>query len=194
MWKEGKSFIPAAVAEVTDMATSSALMKQVFDPSLDDILEQLEEVTANLINLNQHGHPITYNRYFIDHLQRARREELKPKLTQAIRELFETSQLTRSFVGKHPFDLVRLRDALLESAEVDTIRLEAAEALTCMRAYYKVALERFIDGIAIEVIESGLVQVLGGIFSPVTVHNMTPALVTHRRRVERELRASRAAL
>jgi GTPase SAR1 family protein len=137
-WNEVKVFIRAAVVEVTDLATSSALMKRVFDPRLDDILRQLQERTLHLNNLDQQGHPITYNHYFTDNLQAARQEELRPKLTQALGKFFGTSQLSRSYVPETPIDLLRLRDKLLESAETDMTRFAAAEALNCMRAYYKV--------------------------------------------------------
>ncbi|KAL2816575.1 P-loop containing nucleoside triphosphate hydrolase protein [Aspergillus cavernicola] len=177
-WNEVKFFIQAAVIEVTDVTTSSGLMKQVFDPRLDNILRRLEEGTMHLINLDQQGHPITYNHYFTDNLQTARQEELKPKFTQAIGKFFETPLLTRSYVPETPIDLVRLRDALLESAEADMTRFAAAEALNCMTAYYKVALKRFVDGIAIGIIETTLVQALIDIFSPTVVDNMSPGLVT----------------
>jgi hypothetical protein len=42
----------------------------------------------------------------------------------------------------------------------------------------QVALKRFIDGIAIDIIETTLVQALGDIFSPTTVDGMTCELVT----------------
>lgn len=39
-------------------------------------------------------------------------------------------------------------------------------------------MKRFVDGIAIEVIETALVQALVKIFSPITVYNMPSSLVT----------------
>ncbi|KAL2821233.1 P-loop containing nucleoside triphosphate hydrolase protein [Aspergillus granulosus] len=193
-WDEVKMFIHAAVVEITDFTTSGALMKQVFDPRLDDILRRLEEGTRHLINLDQQGHPITYNHYFTDNLQTARQEELKPKLTRAIGKFFGTSQLTRSCVPETPIDLVRLRDTLLDSAEADMTRFAAAEALNCMRAYYKVALKRFIDGIAIDIIETTLVQALMNIFSPIVVDKMSSGLVTLIAGESREIRDLREQL
>ncbi|EED22340.1 hypothetical protein TSTA_095890 [Talaromyces stipitatus ATCC 10500] len=56
-------------------------------------------------------------------------------------------------------------------------RFASAEALDCMLAYYKVALKRFIDDIAVEAIESKLVMPLSDMLSPVTVFEMTPEMV-----------------
>ncbi|MCJ1357265.1 MAG: hypothetical protein MMC33_007261 [Icmadophila ericetorum] len=57
-------------------------------------------------------------------------------------------------------------------------RFACSEALDCMEAHYKVALKRFIDDIAIEVIEMKLISPLGGIFIPVVVSAMAANLVT----------------
>ncbi|EHK97242.1 hypothetical protein M7I_6972 [Glarea lozoyensis 74030] len=46
-----------------------------------------------------------------------------------------------------------------------------------MEAYYKVTLKRFVDDIAIEVIESKLISPLYDIFSPITVTSMSDDLL-----------------
>ncbi|PQE23342.1 dynamin GTPase protein [Rutstroemia sp. NJR-2017a BBW] len=46
-----------------------------------------------------------------------------------------------------------------------------------MEAYYKVALKRFIDDIAIEVIEDKLISSLHDIFSPIAVYSMPDDLL-----------------
>lgn len=56
-------------------------------------------------------------------------------------------------------------------------RFAASEALDCMEAYYKVALKRFTDDVAVELVEIELIQALSEIFSPVTVFSMQPELV-----------------
>ncbi|KAB8213264.1 hypothetical protein BDV33DRAFT_210380 [Aspergillus novoparasiticus] len=55
----------------------------------------------------------------------------------------------------------------------------ATEALDCMLAYYKVALKRFTDGVAIEVIETHLIKPLADMFPPLAVFDMPDALAAH---------------
>ncbi|PSN58785.1 hypothetical protein BS50DRAFT_449279, partial [Corynespora cassiicola Philippines] len=44
-----------------------------------------------------------------------------------------------------------------------------SEALDCMQAYYKVALKRFVDDIAVEAIETKIIARLRDILSPIKV-------------------------
>lgn len=73
-------------------------------------------------------------------------------------------------------------------------RFACSEALDCMEAYYKVALKRFVDDIAIEVIEAKLISPLHNIFSPITVTSMSADLVTCIAGESEENRAQRAQL
>ncbi|GFG19489.1 hypothetical protein IFM5058_10141 [Aspergillus udagawae] len=178
VWEAAKAFVKIAVTEVTDMSTSSAILMEVFDPSLDSVLKSLENKTCEILRAYREGHPITYNHSFTDSLQQTRQDTLMPKLSYTIRKFFNVPQLTSSQNIDGTFDLLHLRDSLLESFKADTARFAALQALDCMRAYYKVALKRFVDAIAIEVIETALVQALVKIFSPVAVYNMPSSLVT----------------
>ncbi|KAH1798662.1 hypothetical protein KXX36_000720 [Aspergillus fumigatus] len=178
VWEAAKAFVKIAVTEVTDMSTSSAILMEVFDPSLDNILKSLEHKTGEMFRAYREGHPITYNHSFTDSLQQTRQDILMPRLSYAIRRFFQVPQLTSSQCLDDTFDLLHLRDSLMESLKADTARFAALQALDCMRAYYEVALKRFVDGIAIEVIETALVQALVKIFSPITVYNMPSSLVT----------------
>ncbi|KAH2159041.1 hypothetical protein KXW37_000411, partial [Aspergillus fumigatus] len=140
------------------------------------VLKSLENKTCEILRAYREGHPITYNHSFTDSLQQTRQDTLMPKLSYTIRKFFNVPQLTSSQNIDGTFDLLHLRDSLLESFKADTARFAALQALDCMRAYYKVALKRFVDAIAIEVIETALVQALVKLFSPVAVYNMSSSL------------------
>ncbi|KAJ5277794.1 hypothetical protein N7524_003947 [Penicillium chrysogenum] len=57
-------------------------------------------------------------------------------------------------------------------------RFALEEALDCMLAYYKVALKRFVDDIATEVIEIKLLTALLALFTPITAFEMPEDLVS----------------
>ncbi|KAH9205430.1 hypothetical protein DL95DRAFT_491127, partial [Leptodontidium sp. 2 PMI_412] len=69
-----------------------------------------------------------------------------------------------------------------------------SEALDCIEAYYKAALKRFVDDIAIEVIEAKLISPLYNIFFPITVASMPADLVTSIAGESEENRAQREQL
>ncbi|KAJ6118438.1 Male sterility NAD-binding [Penicillium samsonianum] len=56
-------------------------------------------------------------------------------------------------------------------------RFASEEALDCMLAYYKVALKRFVDDIATEVIEVKLLGAIPTLFTPITAFEMPKDLI-----------------
>ncbi|KAI1076934.1 dynamin family protein [Whalleya microplaca] len=64
-----------------------------------------------------------------------------------------------------------------DRTEEDVERVAACKALDCMHAYYGVSMKRFVDDVAVEVIERELLSVLPEIFSPVAVFTMPIILV-----------------
>lgn len=94
----------------------------------------------------------------------------------------------------HSINLDQLLKSLMQHSEPDMVRFASIEALDCMLAYYKVshnssslvlwssngrqvALKRFVDDIANEVVESKLMSSLPRILSPVTVFDMPANLI-----------------
>ncbi|KAF8856366.1 dynamin family protein [Acephala macrosclerotiorum] len=177
VWVAVQEFLSLATAYIADCATSKALFQKVFKPALNQILETLNAKTTELLTPHQKGHPITYNHYFTEALQKVRTERSKDEYTRIIKDFFNVSSLESGYYNQRN-DLRPLVAALVERTEPDLNRFACSEALDCMEAYYKVALERFIDDIAIEVIETKLINPLYDIFSPMTVTSMPIDLVT----------------
>ncbi|KAB8223349.1 P-loop containing nucleoside triphosphate hydrolase protein [Aspergillus novoparasiticus] len=230
VWEATKTFIYAAVAEVSDMATLGALLKDVVEPALSDLLQSMEARLTELLERHQAGHAITYNHSFTEDLQRARRDIMEDRFSNVLTDFFDVPQITTSTntyynnnsnnrnggnnqqpqqpgqqpcgnpqpqqPGQQPygddyyynsnkkkdknrdFNLRKLLDSLLESTETDMIRYAAREALDCTLAYYKVALKRFIDGVATDVVETTLTKSLTQLLSPMLVHHMPDTSVS----------------
>ncbi|KAM3070385.1 hypothetical protein ACMFMG_010212 [Clarireedia jacksonii] len=175
VWKAAKEFITIITTHIADAATSKALLQKIFEPALNERMEILEAKTAELLKPHQTSHPITYNHYFTETLQKVRNERRQHEFTEIIKSFFGVSSLDNVYVNK---DLHHLAKALVERTEPDMNRFACSEALDCMEAYYKVALKRFIDDIAIEVIEAKLISSLHDLFSPMSVLSMPDDLVT----------------
>ncbi|KKK25677.1 hypothetical protein ARAM_003704, partial [Aspergillus rambellii] len=145
------------------------------------------------------GHPITYNHYFTETLQKIRADRREGELSGIIERFFRVDDLQTSRYLDGAYRLQDLVQSLLESSEPDMMRFASAEALDCMLAYYKsrlpqVALKRFIDDVAVEVVEVKLVQSLASIFTPVKVFEMPPNLVSRIAGESEETRALREQL
>jgi hypothetical protein len=70
VWKAAKKFLSHAVAYVADDTTSKVLFQKIFEPALNQLLETLNGKTTELLMPHQRSHPITYNHYFTETLQK----------------------------------------------------------------------------------------------------------------------------
>ncbi|ORY60239.1 dynamin family protein [Pseudomassariella vexata] len=180
VWDAAKDFLELVVAHIADGSTSKALLQEVFGPALDALLNTLNTKAVELLNPHQNGHPITYNHYFTEALQRARVERRKTQVASTLAKYLGISSdetTTTTVYIKQTVNVSELIGALTEQSEPDMDLFAASEALDCMNAYYKVALKRFIDDVAIEIIETNMISALIDVFSPVSVYGMSPRLV-----------------
>jgi hypothetical protein len=193
VWKAAKEFLSFTTAYIADAATSKALFQKIFEPALNQLLGNLNAKTTELLTPHQKSHPITYNHYFTEALQKVRSERSMDKYTTIIEDFFGVPSLESVYLNRH-YDLRSLVATLVQHTEPNMNRFACSEALDCMEAYYKVALKRFVDDIAIEVIEAKLISPLHDIFSPITVASMPADLVTSIAGESEENRAQREQL
>jgi GTPase SAR1 family protein len=138
VWNAASHFVKLVVAHTADTSTAKALQHQVFDPAMKTILHEMREKTTELLSPHQDGHPITYNHYFTETLQKVRHERGQKDRERIICDFFGVGSL-RSYVLDGEYDLKRLSDSLAGSGgERDMERFAANEAMDCLNAYYKV--------------------------------------------------------
>lgn len=156
-------------------------------------MRALTDKTTELLKPHQSGHPITYNHYFTETLQNVRNEWAKDDYTRIIQDFFGVQSLNSVYRSEY-MDLRPLVTALLQRREPDMNRLACSEALDCMQGYYKVALKRLIDDVAVEAVEAELISKLQDIFSPITVASMCSDIVVAVAGESEENRAQRGQL
>ncbi|KKK14665.1 dynamin GTPase, partial [Aspergillus ochraceoroseus] len=193
-WQAAERFLSLLIGHISDEATSVVLFAELISPALDQLREVLVKRCEEILETHQKGHPITYNHYFTETLQKIRADRREGELSGIIERFFRVDDLQTSRYLDGAYRLQDLVQSLLESSEPDMMRFASAEALDCMLAYYKVALKRFIDDVAVEVVEVKLVQSLASIFTPVKVFEMPPNLVSRIAGESEETRALREQL
>jgi GTP-binding protein EngB required for normal cell division len=137
VWKAAKEFLSFTTTYVADAATSKALFQKIFEPALNQLLGILNAKTTELLTPHQKSHPITYNHYFTEALQKVRSERSMDEYTTIIKDFFGVSSLESAYLNRH-YDLRRLVATLVQHTEPDMNRFACSEALDCMEAYYKV--------------------------------------------------------
>jgi len=101
IWLDFLSFTTTYVA---DPATSKALFQKIFEPALNQLLGIPNAKTTELLTPHQKSHPITYNHYFTEALQKVRSERSMDEYTRIIKGFFRVSSLESVYLDQHKGD------------------------------------------------------------------------------------------
>ncbi|KEF55147.1 uncharacterized protein A1O9_08801 [Exophiala aquamarina CBS 119918] len=152
---------------VLDEVTLTGLRDHVLNPALDEIEKAMRRKSEELLKPQQAGHPITYNHYFTDNVQKARADHLRKSMTERLKKFFDSQNpYEESAHRQWWFRMDHLIDALTVKSNADMEHFAASEAVDCMQAYYKVARKKFVDDFSILAVEKCLLEPLAVIFSP----------------------------
>lgn len=135
-----RAFLELAVTYLTDEITSEAILRELLDPLIDEKTKSLDPKLDEILAPHQKGHPITYNHYFTDTVQKIREERLEKDIET---RLLKYLGLLGHDVGNEEINMKNIKKSKLVSAlssrdrkSMDTCA--SSEALDCMEAYYKV--------------------------------------------------------
>ncbi|KAF3492327.1 uncharacterized protein GIQ15_01844 [Arthroderma uncinatum] len=159
--------IRSALNNAADEATATVLLQEVILPGLQGIKRSLDSKVAEILEHHEVGHPITYNHYLTDNVQKAQSKRRKEELEELLKEVLGPYSLD-SGVYSHQFHAEVLLSRLVERTEANMDRYASNAAIDMMEAYYKVALKRMIDDVSVLAIEACLMNQLPGLFSPKT--------------------------
>ncbi|TIC93552.1 Interferon-induced GTP-binding protein Mx3 [Colletotrichum higginsianum] len=131
--------------------------------------ERLERCRAHAfeelrkILLDEERHPITYNHYYTDNIQKARTDSQKAAFQGVMNGL----------TSRYDMRISEDRDQLIKILQpkmcVNMDQQACEEALAGLNAYYKVAMKTFVDSVCRQVIERHILGPLPEIFYPNTV-------------------------
>lgn len=190
-----RSAVMAALDGTCDPTTQDGVLSYIVNPALGTIKQGFETAVKKVLKQHLYGHPITYNHYLTENLQKARNEHNKEHI----------AQLLKSFLGVNPLDdnafpketnvnIKALFNALTLPTEADMTTFACSEALHVMEAYYKVshfhvsslictnalakvALKNFIDDFAIYAVEQELLVKVQAIFTPNTIFTLQEDMI-----------------
>lgn len=124
-----------------DEATGEGIFRHLINPAMDRVQKSLEEKVASILDPHRHGHPITYNHYLTDTIQKIKAQHKKNSQAAKLWSFFgKDIRIRKINAVVHPeaVDLNLLLEALNESTEIDMDQYACSEAIDCMKAYYKV--------------------------------------------------------
>lgn len=134
-----QAFVDTLLRHTMDETTSHGLYNRVIGPQLEQLCKSLEEMTDKILVMHEQNHPITYNHYFTDNVQKAKIDHQREDLARKLDRYFGTNVLCGNHIRDNVnVDVRQLLGALTRQTEVDMDRYACSEAIDCMRAYYKV--------------------------------------------------------
>ncbi|KAI5917849.1 P-loop containing nucleoside triphosphate hydrolase protein [Camillea tinctor] len=176
--KAAAEFLSLVIAHIADDTIARSLIRNVVKPALKEIFAATDAKTTELLDSHRCLHPVTYNSQYSESVQAISDKRRKEFCSNVVKGFFGTLGSLQTGYNdyggsSHTYNLESLVEKLSVRTEPDIERFAASEALDCMDAYYN----RFIDDVAVEVIESKLVSSLSDILSPLAVVEMSPSLV-----------------
>lgn len=131
--------ISLIVHDILDERTSNGVLAQLINPELEKLEAALRSKTLELLSPQQLGHPITYNHYFTETVQKTRQEHLQKHVNEKLREFFGSNYpCPPSQKTSLHFRMDDLIQTLGTQTEANMERFACSEAIDYMQAYYKV--------------------------------------------------------
>lgn len=142
--------IDLIMESITDATIGDGISGQILIPSMVTIRADLNKKIEEVLAPHQRGHPITYNHYLTDNIQKARQDRMKNQLVAKLETHFSKLKKNRHghliapFEG-WTFDPQALVESLTQTTEVDMNRFACSEATDAMFAYYKVSVLMILE-------------------------------------------------
>ncbi|KAI0021407.1 P-loop containing nucleoside triphosphate hydrolase protein [Xylariomycetidae sp. FL0641] len=165
--------VKSTVQHIVDESSAGAIIRDMIDPSVKAMGKDLARKVDELLELHVSGHPITYNHYLTENVQKAQNERHRKQLDEMLKNYARTDDLDQHL----EFNAMHLLDKLVSFTEPNMDEYACSMAIDMMEAYYKVALKRFIDDFSVLAVEHILIQQLPSLLSPDGIWELTDGQV-----------------
>ncbi|KAF2676183.1 interferon-induced GTP-binding protein Mx [Lentithecium fluviatile CBS 122367] len=185
------SVVRTALSHVSDHSTLVGLLRRFINDRFQILATELRDKVKEILRPHDTGHPITYNHYLTENVQKAqgkrRMREIKKSLGQVL-----GADYTDHGVVNIDINVNTLINTLVNKTEADMNNYASSTATDFMEAYYKVALKKVIDDFSVLAVEACLIQKLPTLFCPEDVLDINDATVAALASEDEEASAERA--
>ena len=136
--------VRAILSHVCDQATVERIWRQIVSIGLDDMAAQLRDKVKELFRPHISGHPITYNHYLTENVQKAQSKRQAREIKESLGSAFgryDADNKGNMYINVENMVGV-LAQALTSKTEADMNNYASSTATDFMEAYYKVSLNK----------------------------------------------------
>ncbi|KAM7194202.1 hypothetical protein V8F33_007348 [Rhypophila sp. PSN 637] len=151
-----------ALGDICDSNTADRLRRYHITPALHQLRKDLKEKIDELLLPHQSIHPITYNDYLCKTVNKIQTERMNRKVEA---------------VASTTLKISSRQESRLNSLPMDVEEYSASLAADVAAAYYQIGLEKFIDDVSVNAIETCLIQALPEVLSPQKVWDLEEDMV-----------------
>jgi GTP-binding protein EngB required for normal cell division len=131
--------VSSVLAHHSNLSTLDALLKHFIYPRLEDLTKELRGKVDELLKPHDIGHPITYNHYLTENVQKAQDKRRAREIRKSL-ESFFGGDYTAEGTHAMQIDVNKLIQFLVAKTEADMNNYASSTATDFMEAYYKVSL------------------------------------------------------
>jgi hypothetical protein len=134
-----------ALAHVCDQSTLTGLLRRFIYIRLKKLAAELRNKVTELLQPHDTGHPITYNHYLTENVQKAQRKRRAQEIKKSLETFFGGDYTTSDTINipfNIPFNVNSLVNTLVSKTEADMDSYASSTATDFMEAYYKVCIIR----------------------------------------------------
>jgi GTP-binding protein EngB required for normal cell division len=201
------SVVHTVLKQVSDHSTVQGLLRRFINDRFKMLTTELEAKVQEILTPYVTGHPITYNHYLTESVQKAQGKRRMREIKQSLGQV-----LGGDYTNHGPINIDinvnTLVNTLVNKTEADMNNYASSTATDFMEAYYKVraiqpnsvyltlneqvALKKVIDDFSVLAVEACLIQKLPTLFCPEDVLDIDDATVTALATEDEEAAAERA--
>jgi GTP-binding protein EngB required for normal cell division len=127
----------AALSHVCNPSTRDGILSYVIHPKMDYLKKELREKITELLKPHDTGHPITYNHYLTENVQKAQAGRRMRDIKRTLEQFFGDDYAHLGTV-KLSVNVENLTKLLATKTEADMNNYASSTATDFMEAYYKV--------------------------------------------------------
>ncbi|KAJ4286507.1 hypothetical protein N0V90_013207 [Kalmusia sp. IMI 367209] len=165
-----------ALAHVCDQSTLAGLSKRFILIRLERLAAELRTKVTELLKPHDTGHPITYNHYLTENVQKAQSKRQAREIKSSLERILGGDYTAVGVVDVR-INVNTLINTIVSKTEADMNNYASSTATDFMEAYYKVAMKKIIDDFSVLAVEARLIQELPTLFSPADIIDIDDATV-----------------